>query len=797
MILMRSIQFFVLAFMLLLQQMLFQQQANAQCSGLTVGTPSVSNVACFGDNNGLINLSIQVDSQTCSSAGVALNEVMYRPTLANGLSPNAGEYIELIAPAGTNIGCYVLTDGDWAIVIPPNTIVPADGIFTIGNNIVYGAGFFDLDAENCNCFVDGAAGSGLLILTDGGEFLALYNSMGTFLQGIIYGTPTAANSPVGGTVISLPIVAGCSRTSVTLPAPSSFERPSSVTATGTSLIRSPDGTGAWTTQDSGSVNLCNAVVVNTFTTIWSNGATSQNISGLSAGTYTVTITHNSGCTVTQSATVTEPARLTVVVDSTRLSACSSNNGAAFVTAAGGTAARTFLWSNGRSTQNITGVGAGTYNVTVTDVRGCRATASTVVQSQSGLQATATGTNPTCFGFNNGSINIATTGGSANPTFLWNTGATTLSLANLFGGSYSLTIAETNGCVNTLQVQLVGPAALTLSFDNIQNVSCFGAVDGSINSAVAGGTLPYTYSWSNTTSNANASGLAAGNYTLLLSDFNGCTAGEAGAIIEPAALQVSLATIIDQLDCTLQPIGQVNSSTQGGTGTANVVWSDGNTESLRDDLGAGIYSITATDANGCTATTTSVTIFAPILPLINAVFDTVNTNSHTVLTNTPVRIRATNTPQTDVSYTWSVLSSNASSLSFSATNMPNATITPSRNGIYTILAQATSLDGCTVSDTLTLEVFDLYLGMPSAFTPNGDGQNDLFRPVQLDVQYLKTFQVFNRWGQLLYDNADLTGGGWDGTINGEAQARDVYIYLVTYQLPQAAEQQERGTFLLVR
>lgn len=794
---MRSIQFFVLAFSLLLQPLLFQPQANAQCNGLTVGTPSVSNIACFGDNNGVINLSIQVDSQTCSSAAVALNEVMYRPTLSNGVNPNAGEFIELIAPAGTNIGCYVLTDGDWAIVIPPNTIVPSDGIFTIGNDIVYGAGTFDLDAENCNCFIDGAGGQGLLILTDGGEFLALYNGSGTFLQGIIYGTPTAANSPVGGTVINLPNVTGCSRTSVTLPQPSSFERPASVAATGSSLVRSPDGSGAWTTQDSGSVNACNAVVVNTFTTLWSNGATTQNLSGLSAGTYTVTITHNSGCTVTQSATVTQPALLTLVVDSTRQSACTANNGAAFVTAGGGTATHTFLWSNGRTTQNITGVGAGTYTVTVTDIRGCSATASAVVQSQSGLQATATSTNIDCFGFNNGSINVTTTGGSANPTFLWNTGATTLNLANLFAGNYSLTISETNGCVNTLQVQLLSPAALRLSFDNIQNLSCFGAVDGSINSAVAGGTMPYTYNWSNSTTNANASGLAAGNYTLLVTDFNGCTVGEAGAISEPAPLQVSLTTLVDLLACDLLPIGQVNSSTQGGTGTANVLWSDGSTEPLRDDLGAGTYSITATDANGCTATTTSATIFAREVPIINAIFDTVNTNTHTVLTNTAVNIRATNTPQAAVSYAWSVLSNNSSSLSFSATNQANATITPSRNGIYTIQVEAVSVDGCSTFDTLTLEVFDLYLGMPSAFTPNGDGENDLFRPVQLDVEYLKTFQVFNRWGQLLYDDASLTNGGWDGTINGEAQARDVYIYLVTYQLPQAAEQQERGTFLLVR
>jgi gliding motility-associated-like protein len=769
----------------------------AQCTGLTVGSPSVSNVACFGDNNGIINMSIQVDSQVCTSPIVALNEIMYRPTLSNGVDPNTGEYIELIAPPGTNIGCYVLTDGDWVLVIPPNTIVPADGIFTIGNNIVYGANTFDLDAENCNCFSEGTAGGALLILTDGGEYVALFNGSGTFVQGLIYGSPTGGNRPTGGTVLNLPSVTGCGLTNVTLPAATSFETTAGGVNNGTSLIRSPDGTGGWTTQTGGSVNACNAAAINGYDVLWSNGSTTNSISGLAAGVYTVTVTHSSGCTVTQSATVTSPSLLVANIDSTRQSACLLNNGAAFATASGGTGAYSYLWSNGATSQNLTNVGSGSYNLSVTDVRGCRTVVSATVPNASGLQASATAANPACFGDSNGSINIVITGGTINPTFQWSNGATTQNLANLANGTYSLTITETNGCVSTLQTQIAEPSALQLSLNTQTNVNCAGESNGGISTQTVGGTAPYSYAWSASgVTTGNINNLSAGVYTLTVSDDNGCSDVFTTTVTEPAPLSLNLDVANDRLACDLLPTGAINAIVQGGTAPVAFVWNDGGSETLRDDLTAGNYSLTITDNNGCTATA-AATITAPIVPSINAIFDTTNTNTHTALTGTPIRIRATNTPQTNIGYLWAVISSNAAGITFEGNTSADTRITPNTSGVYVLEVTATSIDGCVFVDTITLEAYDNFLGVPTAFTPNNDGENDLFRPLSLNAQYIKSFQIYNRWGQLLYDDTTLSGGGWDGTINGAAQARDVYVYILTYQLPQAEEQQMRGTFMLVR
>ncbi|MCP4439015.1 MAG: T9SS type A sorting domain-containing protein [Aureispira sp.] len=201
----------------------------------------------------------------CASATLAFNEINYRPLTNNGQNPDAGDMIELIGPPGMDLSCFVLTDGDWTITFPPGSIIPADGLFTIGNDNVHGAGTFDLDAENCGCFTDGPSGDGLLILTDGGEYVSLFDASGTFVQGIMYGSPSAGNTPPNGSLTTGGVIntigaAGCPA-SVTIPGAGSFETAPGGVAAGTSLIRDPDGSGAWTTQAGGSMNDCNVAGV--------------------------------------------------------------------------------------------------------------------------------------------------------------------------------------------------------------------------------------------------------------------------------------------------------------------------------------------------------------------------------------------------------------------------------------------------------------------------------------------------------------------------------------------------------
>ena len=131
--------------------------------------------------------------------------------------------------------------------------------------------------------------------------------------------------------------------------------------------------------------------------------------------------------------------------------------------------------------------------------------------------------------------------------------------------------------------------------------------------------------------------------------------------------------------------------------------------------------------------------------------------------------------------------------------PSTTTTPepSNSGRYQFLLTATSNDGCTDTASLYLEIeVQPFLGMPSAFTPNGDGLNDYYRPANLDPRFVKVFRIYNRWGQLLYDGTDLEEQ-WDGTFQGQEQSTETYIYYIEYQEPGKDGRQLRGEFTLIR
>lgn len=632
-------------------------------------------VGCNGDSTGAIYLTATGDTTVsgCTSSVVALNEIMYRPVLRNGQDPNTGEYIELIGPAGADISCYVLTDGDWTITIPQGTTIPADGFFTIGNDVVWGAGTFDLDAENCSCFTEGTGGSSLLILTDGGEYVALYDGGGTFLQGVVYSSPSAGNTP-NGNVMTTVATTGCPG-SVTVPTVAAFETAPGGFSSGTSIIRSPDGSGAWIPQVGGSLNACNSFGSGStgngsVTYLWNNGDTTQDISNLPAGTYTVTATNTYGCTATTSYTVTEPAVLSATMQTTNVACAGDTTGAIDLTVTGGTMPYSFNWSNGAVTEDLGMLTSGNYCVTVTDSSGCMAMlcdtveepfftipvdtfylcAGDSVQIQvntniSNLSWTPSGTlsndtisnpfasptstttyvvsvlgsacvtmdsitiivgsvaaslattNPLCNGDTTGSI-TATVGGTYN--YLWNTGDTTANLTNIGAGTYTLTVSS-GSCQDTLSATLTEPTAIALSLSSSINPSCNGDSTGSINVSNSGGTMPYTYFWSNTATTQNLNNLPAGAYNLTLTDGNACTAALTVVLTEPSAISVSYSTT--NVSCGGANDGTASVTPTGGTPTYTYLWdvtASGQTTATATNLSSSTYSVTITDIEGCTA-----------------------------------------------------------------------------------------------------------------------------------------------------------------------------------------------------
>jgi gliding motility-associated-like protein len=378
----------------------------------------------------------------------------------------------------------------------------------------------------------------------------------------------------------------------------SIIRSATVSATLTPVVVQSALTNVLCNGDStGSISITINNGTGPFTFVWSNGATTQNISNIKNGTYTVTVTDANGCTNVKSFTVTQPTFLSLANFSSVNTTCGQANGSAQVIPAGGVSPYTYLWSNGNLTNQIVNVGAGSYSVTVTDNNGCTKRRSFIITNANGpvvtLQSQA---NVNCFGAATGSINISTSGGLAPYTYLWSNAATTQNISGLVAGDYTITVTDANNCTASTQYTITQPSILNIN-PTIINAGCV-ANSGSISTAVSGGTIPYTYSWSNGNTTSSISNLSAGNYSLTVTDNNGCTSLWSGVVLGAGSPSANF-TVID-VTCFGFTDGSIASSTSGGNPPYTYLWSNGSTGSGISNLSAGSYSVTITDQSGCTA-----------------------------------------------------------------------------------------------------------------------------------------------------------------------------------------------------
>ncbi len=763
---------------------------------------SVVNLSCNGDSSGAVYIATIGDSSSlgCSSPVIALNEILYRPIVRNGQDPFTGEYIELIGPPGANIGCYVLSDGDWTITIPPGTTIPTDGFYTIGNDSIWGQGTMDLDAENCACFTDGNSGQGLLILTDGGEYVALFDASGTFLEGLVYGTPSTFNIPVGQTINTVG-TSSCVA-SVTIPTAAAFETTNSGFSPGTSLIRSPDGSGAWVPQVGGSLNACNFSGSSSnnggISYLWSNGDTTQNLIDVAAGTYYVTVTNVYGCTDTDTFTVIEPIALLITAVPTA-AVCVGDSSGSISTSA--TANYTYLWNTADTTANLANLAAGLYTLTFTDATGnCQDTIQvTVNEPDSAIVLSLQNSNAvSCNGGTDGSISVFATGGTAGYNYQWLPGGSTSSSASgLSAGLYIVTVTDANNCT-TIANYTVTEAPAILIGSSATAVGCNSSADGTATAIPSGGNPGYTYLWdasANGQNTATATGLISSTYSVTVTDSLGCEGVVNGIFVAPStpldSSDVPIQIITDWLDCDLSPIGSFTIATSG---VYNYVWSNGATTQEVSGLDANNYSVTISTTSGCTVVQ-SATVYAPFVPSINPFIYSFGQTTATETSGTTVSIDGGN-DQTflGVSYLWeadaNVIIGN--DVQHSTTALSNTT----GNYVLTITATSSDSAACAASDTLLLLIQSVLEGMPDAFTPNNDGVNDLYHPIGLTGNEILQFRVFNRWGQEIYEGDNLENGGWDGKYLGVNQPSEVYLYLLQYSVGTTSKIL-KGEFTLMR
>ncbi|MBX2972919.1 MAG: choice-of-anchor L domain-containing protein, partial [Flavobacteriales bacterium] len=542
-----------------------------------------TNVSCFGGSTGSATVS--------ASGGTAPYTYSWNTTPAQNTATATG-----------------LTAGTWTC-----TITDAKGCTTTQNATITqpaAALAASLTSQSdAGCF--GVNTGSATVAAEGGTAPYTYNWNTTPAQS----GATANNLPAGTWTATITDAKGCTITqSVTITQP---------TGSLSTSIGAQTNVGCFG-GNTGSATITASGGTAPYTYGW-NTTPAQNTAtatGLAAGTWTCTVTDANGCSTVRSVTITQSAAaLSTAIDAqTSVHCFGGNTGSATISASGGTAPYTYAWNTTpvRSTATANGLTAGIWTCTVTDANGCTTARNvTITQPAAALAGSLSAqTNVHCFGGNTGAATITANGGTAPYSYAWNTtpAQSASTATGLAAGTWTCTITDARGCTTTQSVTITQPAAaLAASISAQTNVSCFGGNTGSATINAAGGTAPYTYSWNTTPvqSSATANTLAAGTWTCTVTDANGCTTTRSVTITQPtAALAASLSAQTD-VNCFGATTGNATASATGGTAPYSYAWNTTPAQgtATANNLAAGTWTCTITDAKGCT-TTQSVTIAQP-------------------------------------------------------------------------------------------------------------------------------------------------------------------------------------------
>ncbi|MDF1865600.1 MAG: HYR domain-containing protein [Saprospiraceae bacterium] len=336
-----------------------------------------------------------------------------------------------------------------------------------------------------------------------------------------------------------------------------------------------------------------------------NGAMDSIAEINAVGIYTLQVTDtDNGCTATSEVEVLQSNNPTVNIDNQTAIDCNGNeNAEATAIGSGGTPDYLFEWSSGGNTATETGLGAGIYEVTITDKNGCQNTTEVTILEPPVLEVEMEGIAESGFGLNDGTATANPNGGSSDYTYEWSNGETSQTITDLEPGNYCVTITDQNGCTTT-GCYAVNPflcGGISANFETT-NVSCFEANNGEATIEMMGGTAPFLFEWSNGEIGETLTNLVAQTYNVTATDDNGCVVLETITITEPDPVQISVLNITDAA-CAGSATGAASVEANGGTPNFNYEWSNGSMESFIENVVPAMYSVTATDINDCSETIT--------------------------------------------------------------------------------------------------------------------------------------------------------------------------------------------------
>ncbi|MBL7787277.1 MAG: SprB repeat-containing protein, partial [Chitinophagales bacterium] len=462
--------------------------------------------------------------------------------------------------------------------------------------------------------------------------------------------------------------------------------PCNLTATATGTPVSCNGGSDGTASATASGNLSSV------TYLWNNGETTASISGLTAGTYTVTVTESATCTAVATYDVTQPPLMDITCTQTDVTTNGGSDGTASVNATGGTSPYTYLWNSGETTSSISGKTAGTYTVTVTDDNGCTAMCNSTIQEPGcNLSATATGTPVSCNGGSDGTASATPSGNTGSVTYLWSNNATTASISGLTAGTYTVTVTESATCTAVAIYDVTQPPLMDITCTQT-DVTTNGGSDGTASVNAMGGTSPYTYLWNSGETTSSISGKPAGTYTVTVTDDNGCTAMCNSTINEPGC-NLSATATGTPVSCNGGSDGTASATPSGNAGAVTYLWSNNATTSSISGLTAGTYTVTVTESATCTAVAIYDVTQPPLMDITCTKTD-VTTNGGSDGTAS-VNATGGTSPYT---YLWSS-GETTSSISGKTSGGYTVTVTDD-NGCTAICNSTINEPGCNLSATAT-------------------------------------------------------------------------------------------------
>jgi gliding motility-associated-like protein len=530
-----------------------------------------------------------------------------------------------------------------------------------------------------------------------------------------------------------------------------------------------------------------------------SGATAAAAPNLLAGQHIVAVTDANGCVVRDTVTVGQPSQVVASAVMTPVLCNGGSSGTATASGSGGTPGYTYLWSTGNNTATANGLAAGTYSVTVSDANGCTGTTSIVIPEPTPVSVTAVSTNVICIGGSDGTGTALGAGGTSPYTFQWSNGTQSAFVNNLSAGTHNVTVTDANGCTATTSITVTEPPQINLQITG-DNAYCeYDSLD--LTSVVVGGVPPYAYQWwsvptavNDTNANLHYYDVHEDRtYYLQITDQNGCLATTSYYV--ESHPQPAVAFTVDRTE--ICDSGTVTFSNFSGPGILSSFWEFGDgisgyAEAPQHWYGTGTYTVSLdiTDQNGCTNSMTEE-LLIHVIPTPEAAFVTdpnITLVDHLLLSEATITFNNTSS--------WFATGVDWSFGDSTSAFVGQVMHTYQDTGRFCITLTAYNQFGCYDDSTQCILILqDPYLWVPTAFTPNGDGLNDVFLPGGIEIKELEMW-IFDRWGKILF-YTDSMNNGWDGTFEQVGLQEGAYVFKINALNNTGNRIERAGTVTLVR